>query len=136
MFLTAFLFCTNLIPCRQVLDEPKLYNEARQCTEISYKKPIKLPLPKCYILPADCKLVSLTPYGNALNINEHTNILAWYTSKKQMIVIVENTREIMQFAYKHEAQHYFLDLLTGDGDGKHESLLWSRCIPAHYSKPN
>lgn len=127
-------------PCGEFFDEVKEFNKALECsnknrfdlTPINQQQVFP---PRCFIITTDSPDIRTSENGvfNYWNIGFffYSGIVGLYEPEQKTIFIAENFDAPM--IYRHELQHYFLDLMEGDGNGRHDDLIWSVCEPSHYS---
>lgn len=137
-FLIPFTDWSQLKPCGEFFDEHEEYEASLSCSnkelfaKAPYNKTITPVLPRCYVITTSSPDVHQTPLFNyvSLTMFTHDGIVGFYDDSDKTVYIVENTDAAM--VYRHEVQHYFLDLVEGDGNGKHDHNIWKVCEPPYY----
>jgi len=140
-YLIPFTKKSDLVRCQDVFDFKTEYLTALSCfNQVGFPedKLIDPPIPECYVIKTssadvmeseDKSFSYISP--TFLNLDR---VLGFYEDQIKTMFIVENydQSEIL----RHELGHYFLDLKTGDGNGRHDNVIWGRCESAKYTPSN
>lgn len=138
-FLLPFSEWHDLRPCSEDMELVKEFETSLECSnreifsKAPYNQEIHPAIPSCWIVKVTSPDVHQTKVFNYLNISMFTRdgIVGFYEDYNKTIYIVENTDA--PHVWRHELQHYFLDLVTGDGNGNHDHDIWKKCLPRYYS---
>lgn len=131
-----------LIPCGKFFNELEQFNLAKECVEKKVFKDKELSkteinIPACFIISKQSPDVQSSKDGSynfiSFSIFSGGHIAGFYTDYDHTIYMVENL-DITE-TYRHELQHYFLNLVTGDGNASHDHSIWKECEPPYWS-PN
>lgn len=126
----------HVIPCSAYLNEAEEFNKSLKCSAKVLPSLLNksIAIPKCYIIKKESPDVHYNPIYDFYYINSfiilREGIVGFYD--KNIVYIVENERDAAQ-TYRHELQHYFLDLLYSDGDAPHSHKIWSQCEAKYYT---
>jgi len=138
-FLIPFTKSDHLSPCSNYFNVEEEYYKSLSCSnkkvfsKESYNKTLKdLVIPQCFVITTKSPDVVQTKALNYLNSTVLSNdgIVGFYDEKTKAIYIVENFDAPM--IWRHELQHYFLDLVDKDANGSHDHTIWQRCEPKNY----
>lgn len=129
----------HLTPCSKWFNEYVEFNKVIQCVNSKLFKndPIlDLALPRCYVISvnsmdvfaSDDKKYNFLVYTNGLN---YTAMVGFYQEDTNTIFIVENVDTAT--VYRHEVQHFILDVHTKIGsDINHSHDIWKYCEANSY----
>lgn len=122
----------DLTSCHKVLKTQELFDEAITCVSASLPKASEInKLPRCYVLSDTSGDVKQGQKFNFINLLGVKFVLGFYEPVNKTIYLVSDPSN--SDTYKHEVQHYILDLLLQDADAAHSNIIWSTCEEAHYS---
>lgn len=138
-YLIPFTEPKHLKPCSEFIDVVGEFEKALECSnreifsKAPYSKPITPEIPQCYIITKESPDVHQHRVFNYINFSMFTRegIVGFYEDKTKVIYIVENTDAPQ--VWRHELQHYFLDLVNGDGNGAHDDPIWQVCEEPRYT---
>lgn len=130
-----------IIDCNTLFSVEEAYKEVLSCVEsktFPEQKDRKildsLPIPTCKLISIDSPDVH---HEDSSNFNYITlgfiysfKVVGFYEEKTKEIFVVQNKES--RRIWKHELQHYFLHLLEGDGNGKHDHQIWSDCMEPYF----
>lgn len=133
----------HLTKCSEVFNEKEIFNESLECSnKVFSKEPYDKTLdpedtfknnPECFIVSKDSPDVMNASWGNYINFTLllQTGIVGFYDDETNTIFLIENYDQ--RLVYLHELQHFFLQVLVGDGDAPHASPVWKECLPAYFT---
>ena len=129
----------DLIPCGARFNEQEEYNKALQCVNDKVFPDNKIKettIPRCFILKAkapdvyfqDSEGFNFIPIVSPLGIGA---VVGVYQPETKTVFLVENIDA--KLIYRHELQHYFLDIhVEGSDGGGHYQEIWRQCEPPYY----
>ena len=138
-FLIPFTTQDQLIPCSEYFDEKLAVQESLSCSnnEIFSKAPYgnplqNVPVPNCYVISKNSPDLYIGEGFNYItsDIFQQERILGFYETETKTVYLAE-TYDVRKVAL-HEYQHYFLDLMENDGNGRHDHNIWKKCEPPYY----
>lgn len=137
LILLPFTKPEHLRTCEDYFDQAKLFEQTLSCANKSVfkSKPLKsIKIPECYVISVNSPDVIVSPDGvfnfigtSILLLNR---IVGFYENQAKTLYLVETYD--LPLIYRHELQHYFLDLAEGDGNGRHDHAIWDKCEPPYY----
>ncbi len=126
---------TYLLPCSNFFNENKQFSNAIECSSKFIKGDLPKKLPECFIVSKDSPDISYDDKHKFNFINPNSfilqAILGFYDDTTETVYLVENTMvedESLEDIYRHELNHYFLDLVYEDGDSHHRHPSWMGCF--------
>jgi len=134
-FITPFTSSEDLKPCSAYINEQEQYKKAFRCSStVMDLKGKEFALPKCYVLLEGSPDVQTNSKYSCLvtGVVVAECILGFYDDDTRIIFIVysKKTRDIEK-TYRHELQHYFLDLISNNADAPHAHKVWKTCEPRY-----
>jgi len=135
-----FVQWKHVSPCSDYLNEVEQYKQTIKCSSEVFtgeeiRKLKDLDLPECYVIHEDAPVIFHDSHDNYIPIFHPFGyvmpVLGLYSSNKQLILLVEHVD--LEEVYRHEIQHFLLDILEKDADGGHVHDIWKECEPPTHS---
>ncbi len=134
----------DLKPCGAFFEEDVEFLKALECTDKSIREVEKIQvkndvnIPRCFVITTNSKDVYYNTElaGNFLHNFDLMSltseyIMGFYDDRDQTIYLVENLD--IRGLYRHEVQHYLLDVAYEGIDRGHTSSVWNRCEPRYHT---
>lgn len=122
----------HMTPCGVYFDEAEELKKTLECanTKVWKKNPVpNIKIPRCFVVTAASPDVTNDRGFNVMVIMNAFMAVGYFDTETDTLFVVENIDAAK--IYRHELQHLFLQIQTGNGGG-HDQPVWELCEPPYY----